>query len=267
MDLPDDLRPTLDLLLDGARAALGEQLVGAYVVGSFALGCADAGSDVDVVVVTDGRPSDTTLEALRDLHGRLSGAGGWAERLDVSYADRVDLRSPMTLGRRWVHVDPGARDLAQSARDNTAHTRWVLRERGLVVAGPAPHDLLAEVTPAALRAEALGLARALAEDLEDDQSGYGDARSRGDVVLTSCRILHTAVHAEVVGTQDAADWALEHLDVAHRPVVEMALAARPRRGHPVDPASDPTLVAPTRAVVWDVVRLAGQAALEARDPG
>ena len=260
-----EVRPVLDDLVAGVREALGEQLVGAYLVGSFALGCADEWSDVDFLVVTDGRVEGDPLTGLRALHARLPDAGGWSAQLEGSYADLSDLRSPMTLGRRWWYVDRGSRELEQSAHDNTAHDRWVLRERGVTLAGPDPRDLVAEVGPTALRAEALGVARARAEELEDDPSRYDDAWFQPHCVLTSCRIVHTATHAEVVGAVAAARWALEHLDAVHRPVIEAALADRAHPWDRVHRPADPALVAPTRALVWDVVRLAGQAALEARD--
>ncbi|MFB9312002.1 aminoglycoside adenylyltransferase domain-containing protein [Nocardioides plantarum] len=260
-----DVRRVLDDLVDGAREALGDRLVGAYLVGSFALGSADEWSDVDFVVVTDGRVEGDGLDALRALHRRLPDGGGWASHLEGSYADLADLRSPMTLGRRWWYVDNGSRELEQSAHDNTAHTRWLLRERGVVLTGPPPRDLVAEMGAPALRAEALGIARARAEQLEGDPSWYDDAWFQPACVLTSCRIVHTATHAEVTGKTAAAHWALEHLDPVHRPVIEAALADRAHPWDRVHRQADPALVAPTRALVWDVVRLAGQAALDARD--
>lgn len=269
MTVPPDVAAVLDTLVDGVRTALGDRLVGAYLVGSFALGCADPRSDrwsdLDFLVVTDGRPDETRVAALRDLHARLPDAGGWAARLEGSYADLADLRSPMTLGRRWPCVADGSREVGDGARDNTAHSRWLLRERGIVLSGPPSRDLVAEVPATALRAEALGAARARAEQLEDDPTVYADARMQPSCVLTSCRILHTATHAEVTGKAAAARWALGRLDPVHRPVVEAALADRARPPRPLGESADPALAAPTRALVWDVVRLAGQAALEARD--
>jgi hypothetical protein len=264
VSLPPDLRPVLDDLVAGAAEALGERVAGAYLVGSFALGCADAWSDVDFVVVTDGRVDDAQRAALTALHARLPDGGGWAAHLEGSYADLADLRSPMTLGRRWPYVDNGSRELVDSAHDNTAHARWVLRERGVVLRGPLPRDLFGEVGAEALRAEALGVARARAEELEDDPGAYASAWAQPFTVLTSCRILHTAAHAEVVGKAAAARWALEHVDARHRPVIEAALADRAHPWERVHQQADPALAAPTRDLVWDVVRLAGQAALEAR---
>lgn len=262
--VPADVRAALDELVEGATVALGEQLIGAYLLGSFALGCADEWSDVDFVVVTDGRPTGEPEQSLRALHARLPDAGGWSAHLEGSYADAADLRSPMTLGRRWPHVDNGARGIEPSDHDNTAHTRWVLRERAIVLTGPDPRDLVTEVTPEALRAEALGAARERAEQLEDDPAPYANAWFQPNAVLTSCRIAYTATHAEVTGKADAARWALDHLPPAHRPVIEAALTDRAHPCKRVHQQGDPALVAPTRALVWDVVRWAGQAALEAR---
>ena len=116
--------------------------------------------------------------------------------------------------------------------------------------------------------EALGIARARAEELEDAPSWYANAWFQPYCVLTSCRIVYTAAHAEVVGKAAAARWALDHaahVAPVHRPVIEAALADRAHPWDRVHRQGDPALVAPTRALVWDVVRLAGQAALEARD--
>jgi len=264
MDLPPGVDTAVATLVEGARAALDDTWVGAYLVGSFALGCADEWSDVDFVVVSDGRPDDAALVVLRDLHARLPDGGGWAAHLEGSYADLVDLRSPMTLGRRWPYVDNGSREIVDSAHDNTAHTRWVLREHGVALDGPGPRDLVAEVPAEALRAEALGVARARAEELEDDPSAYENAWFQPYCVLTSCRILWTVTHATVTGKEAAARWALDRLDAVHHRVVEAALADRAHPWERVHRQADPALVAPTRALVWDVVRLAGQLALEAR---
>ncbi len=262
--LPTDLCPVLDDLVDGATSALGDRLVGAYLVGSFALGCADEWSDVDVLVVTDGPPAPEAEAALRALHTRLPDGGGWAGHLEVSYANAADLRSPMTLGRRWPYVDNGSRELVLSDHDNTAHTRWVLREHGVVLAGPAPHELVVQVTADALRAEALGSARARAEQLEDDPAPYADAWFQPYCVLTSCRILYTASAGAVTGKAAAATWALDHLDPVHHDLVRAAVADRPDPWQRVGRRADPVLARQTRALVWDVVRLAGEATLAHR---
>lgn len=224
----------LDDLASHAAAALGDRLVGVYAVGDTVLGDPDAAPEA--VVVTDGRvvPVDPRAGGVR-----------------TSWAATADLRSPMTLGRRWPHVAPDG-VLGESARHNTAATRWVLREHGVAVVGPGPGALVAEVPATALRAEALGQARARAEALEDD-GGPSDH----DDVLEWARLAHTAEHATVVAARDAGRWALDHLDhlgARHRDVLAAGLAARARGGR----------VPVTRELAWDVVRLTGEAALRTR---
>src|SRR5438874_13306026 len=48
----DDLNQLLVELVAGAKEALGDSFCGAYLQGSFAVGDADAHSDVDFIVVT-----------------------------------------------------------------------------------------------------------------------------------------------------------------------------------------------------------------------
>jgi hypothetical protein len=262
--LPSDLACAVRHLDAGVAGALGAQHVGTYLVGSWALGHGDRWSDVDFVVVTRGRVDDSARAALSELHGRLPDSGGWLAHLEGSYADVADLRSPMTLGRRWPYVDNGSRTLEDSDHDNTAHTRWVLRERGLVVSGPDPRGVVAEVTPAALRAEALGVARVLAEEVEDDPDRLDSAWFQPFAVLTACRVLVTATHARVDGKVAAARWALGVLDPAHHDVVRAAVADRPRPWGRVHERADPRWRAPTRALLWDVARMAGEETLRSR---
>lgn len=221
-------------LASHATAALGDRLVAVYAVGDALLGDPDAAPQA--VVVTDGRvvPVDPAVGGVR-----------------TSWAPTADLRSPMTLGRRWPHVDADGL-LGESAHHNTAATRWVLREHGVAVLGPPPVTLVAEVPATALRAEALGQARARAEALEDDGGTSGH-----DDVLAWVRLAHTAEHGTVVSARDAGRWALAHLDhlgARHRDVLVAGLAARDRGGR----------VPVTRELAWDVVRLTGEAALRTR---
>lgn len=249
----------------GVTQALGDSLVGVYLAGSHALGCADEWSDVDFLVVVSARLSDDQLSRLGDLHAVLPDHDSrLLQHLEGSYAPAADLASPMTLGRRWWYVDNGARTLSLSDHDNTAHHRWVLREHGVVLHGPDPAGLVAAVSAEALRAEALGDARARAEHLEDDPGAYADAWSQPSCVLTCCRILVTAAEGRVAGKHEAAAWARPRVDPSYAPLIDAAVAARPHPLERVGQPADPALAEPTRAFVWETVRLAGTWALEAR---
>ena len=52
-----DLNAVLAVLVDGVRERLGDNFIGAYLQGSFAVGDADQHSDCDFIVVLDFVPS------------------------------------------------------------------------------------------------------------------------------------------------------------------------------------------------------------------
>lgn len=148
-----DLNALLGELVAGARRALGPDFVGAYVQGSFALGDADVHSDCDFLIAV-ARPIAPAQEAaLPAMHDELpTRPGRWTTDLEGSYAPVDDLRSLAALGRPWLYVDRGHRSMEGSLHCNTEVVRWILREHGIVLAGPPPDALVEPVPPDVLRA-------------------------------------------------------------------------------------------------------------------
>jgi hypothetical protein len=147
-----ELDRVLDRFVEGASAVLGPDLVGAYLVGSFALGDADEHSDVDVLVPV-ARPRTAAQEAgLRALHADLPAAEGhWNRELEGSYPPVDELRTLEGLGRRWPYVDRGATVVTESTHCNTLELRWTLRHRGVALAGPPPAAVVDDLPAGALR--------------------------------------------------------------------------------------------------------------------
>lgn len=257
-----DLDAIVAALGEGARQALGDDLLGLYLVGSFALGAGDEHSDVDFLAVTADRLNPDQQTALDTLHARLPDLPGyWATHLEGSYAPAVDLRSPMSIGRSWPYVDNGARVLTPSDHDNTLHARWLLREHGVAIIGPPAVSLVAPVDVGALRAEMIGVARARAEDVEEHPEHLGNAWYQPYLVLTLCRALFTTHTGRVTSKAEAATWALDHVPAEHHELVRRALADRPDPWGRVHRDADPALAKPTRAFAWEVHRLIGAEAL------
>jgi hypothetical protein len=48
-----------------------------------------------------------------------------------------ELRTLRALGRRWLYIDHGWREMRWSAHGNTEVVRWSLREYGVTLAGPS----------------------------------------------------------------------------------------------------------------------------------
>lgn len=152
---PDaELNVVLRELVRGARAVLGENFVGAYLQGSFAAGDWDAHSDVDFLIATERDVSDSELPALQAMHARIYRLDSpWAQHLDGSYFPREVLRRGGAPQRPLLYLDNGSQALIRSVHDDTLVVRWVAREYGITLAGPAPDTLIEPVSADELRRE------------------------------------------------------------------------------------------------------------------
>ncbi len=215
----------LDAVLAGAREVLRGRVVGMYLYGSLATGdFAPATSDIDFVVVTEGDVSEVETAALAAMHARLAASGGLAKALEGSYIPRAALR-------RW---DPAAASHPQLSHEapfqiavhgaDWVIQRFVLREHGVVIAGPPPRELIDPVTPAQLR---VAIVRLLGEFWAKQGSSDDFLRPRAYqvfAVATMCRALHTLESGKIASKPVAVRWALGALPARFRPAIERALA-------------------------------------------
>jgi predicted nucleotidyltransferase len=80
-----ELNQLLVELVDGVREVLGDTFCGAYLQGSFAVGDADAHSDVDFIVVTNDDVTPEQQAELQVLHQKLfTLPTPWAQHLEGS---------------------------------------------------------------------------------------------------------------------------------------------------------------------------------------
>jgi Domain of unknown function (DUF4111)/Nucleotidyltransferase domain len=244
----DDLNQVLVDLVTGARGVLGDGFCGAYLQGSFAVGDADAHSDVDFVVVTENDVTPEQRAELQALHQRLYALPtSWAQHLEGSYIPRRVLRRPDPDRRPLLYLDNGATEFTVDNHDNTAVVRWSLRERGVVLAGPHPRELVDPITADELRAEvrwALGQWRAWFRS-----SGSISRRALAVAVLSHARILHTLAIGEVSSKRAAGEWALHAVDPAWAPLIRWALEERPDPWTKVREPADPALLRRTRQFI------------------
>src|SRR5438094_9244530 len=105
----DDLNQLLVELVAGAKEVLGDSFCGAYLQGSFAVCDADAHSDVDFIVVTEGEVTPEQQAELQALHQTLYALPRlWAQHLERSYTPRKPLPPPEPQPRRPSHLPRGA---------------------------------------------------------------------------------------------------------------------------------------------------------------
>ena len=259
-----ELNSVLRRLVDGVGERLGENVVGAYLVGSFALVDADMHSDCDFIVATREPISPAQERALRALHRAFPAEPGhWNARLEGSYAPVDDLRRLDALGRKWLFVNHPHGDMEWSTHCNTLEHRWTLRHHGVALTGP-PRDQFADV-PAALlqgkmRAEIPRFLTELATWVGMEDIAWGQRYA----VTTLCRMLFTLEHGTVTSKRRALLWAAEELNPGWRGLIMHAEQERADW----DPADLPTqeLVEQTRQFADYATQVALDSSIEAVPP-
>jgi streptomycin 3"-adenylyltransferase len=218
----------IELLVDGVRDVLRDDLVGAYLHGSAVLGGFRPDSDIDVLVVAARRTTADEKRRLIDLLLSISGRRaslrpGRPIELDIiveseirpwRYPPTFDLhyselwRERFESGELEPWTSTTNRDLA------SALTMVLLGDEPL--AGPHP----AQVFDPVPRSDYID---AILRDIGTvDEFLPWDTRN---VVLTLPRIWSAVATEAVYSKEDAADWALPRLPDEHRAVLERARAA------------------------------------------
>ena len=215
-------------LLDGVADAAGNQLVGLYLHGSLALGdFYPPASDVDFHVATAGPLGPPVLERLGAMHAAFKAEGGWVARLEGVYLPPGPLRRPdaaaapcPTVGSDWGFGlgRPGPTWVLD---------RWVTRERGVVVTGPDPRELIDPIGPDQLRAAVrASMLDDWAERVSGDVAWLRPRNYQAFAVLTMCRDLYVLDRGVLVSKPVAAAWARSRLGRPWAAVVERALGWR-----------------------------------------
>ena len=188
-------------------------------------------------------------EALHDLPSE------WAQHLEGSYAPVAVLRRwsteprdppgeqrskswadpqvrPMLQPRVYpfLFLDNGARKLVRSEHDNTRVVRWVLRERGITLAGPEPHTLVDPVPAAELRAEVWSVMQTLSQGVLAEPNQLDVAWVQAFFVLLYARMLGALRTGEVLSKPAAVTFVEQAFDDKASALVERAWAFR--RGTP-----------------------------------
>lgn len=274
-----DLNGVLHQLVTRAQAVLGDNFVGAYLQGSFAVGDADEQSDVDFLIVTNRDISLAEQPALQALHAELfTLPSPWAQHLAGSYAPAAVLRRWSTEPRDppeepraagwtdpgmadmparaypFLYLDNGASRLVRSEHDNSQVVRWCLREKGLVLAGPPPAELVDEVTPEALRAEIRTLFRRVTTLWLGGTIPIDANWLQAFIVTQYCRMLHSLETGTVTSKKAASAWAKGRQEAKWAGLIDRSWAiGRAPLAHKLAPA-DPQAVTETLAFIRYAVK-------------
>lgn len=234
-----EVNAVLDTFLASVQTILTDHFVGMYVYGSLALGDFDPrGSDIDFIVVTDGELADHPVAALRQMHARFSVSDSpWAEKIEAAYVPRAALHSDASTTARYPQIEKGRileLDPLESGWILQCH---VLREHGIVVAGPDPRTLVAPIDRDAMRRVSAAYAVVWLDQAHHDPEWLAWLRCRDNqafVVLTLCRMLYTLECGDVASKPAAARWARQTTGPRWDALIQRALAGQHGSGESTD---------------------------------
>jgi len=227
-----EVNAVLKELLPDAQEILGNQFIGLYLHGSLAYGDFNPQtSDIDFLVVTDGRLSVDTTSALKDVHARIFASGlAWSQKLEGAYIPKNDLRrhDPAHAPVAWLGVD-GHFALELLGRDWIIQ-RWILREKGIIVAGPPLASLINPVSADDLREAVRGSLREWWSPPFPSPERFRSGEYQPYAILTLCRSLYVLEFGLVSSKPAAARWAMETLGEPWAGLIEEAAEWREGMG-------------------------------------
>ena len=234
-----ELNRVLAALVSRIRHSLGDDLVGAYLQGSFAVGDYDDHSDVDFVVAVEDELQADQVDELQTVHDQIYQLESeWAKHLEGSYFPRDTLRDQATRGTDLWYLDHGARSLVRSDHCNTALVRWVVREKGVVLSGPSPQTLVDPLSDTMLREEIFNTITLWGQEILDNPARFNNRFYQGFILLSYCRMLHDLHRGYPGSKREGAQWAKSALDSSWSALIDRAWATRPDPARNVQEPAD-----------------------------
>jgi len=198
------VRLTRDIL-----QALGESLVGLYVFGSWVAGDFDpARSDLDLLAVLDGDPTERLADDLSAMHQRLAvDLPVWSDRVEVEYVSVAALSEFRAQQHLMARISPGEPFHRVRVTNHHLLNWYSARYEGRSLIGPAAGELIPDFTEADFRAVVLEHARQWPHWVQDHKSPDSQAYA----VLTLCRTLYSATEGGQSTKRCAAEYGRERL--------------------------------------------------------
>lgn len=245
-----EIRSVLDQLVDGAAGILADNFLGAWLQGSSATGHFDEHSDLDFIIGLERDLSYEELGALQGFHRKLfAHPSPWSQHLEGSYIPREILRDYRLAGLDVWYLDHGSTTLERSAHDNTIAVKWILRERGVVLAGPDPGTLTDPIPVAELRKDIYRTFARWADAIFADPEVIGSHFFQTFAVLSYCRVVNDIRRGEIGSKREGAEWAQAELDPEWHDLIDRAWLGRPDPARSVRRPADPMDVQRTVALI------------------
>ncbi|MDP9312773.1 MAG: DUF4111 domain-containing protein [Chloroflexota bacterium] len=232
-----DINALLHELLSQVQTILGNHFVGMYLDGSLTSHAFDEASDIDCIVVTDVEIDGTLFRALQVMHEHITKSSAqWAIQLEGSYISHHALRRYDPDHSLHPNIERGPDERLKMVHHDASWVihRYIVRQRGITLAGPPPHTLIDPITPTDLRQAMVSMLPAWTAALLNDP---GHMRPRGYhsyLILSLCRVLYTLHFGTVASKPEAAQWARASLEERWGTLIDRAWEGRYARGDASD---------------------------------
>jgi predicted nucleotidyltransferase len=215
------------LLLKNVRAVLKDNFVGLYLHGSLASGDFDPGhSDIDFLVVTERELSKATIAELETMHQRMMKNGPeWVKKLEGTYYSKKTLFRYGASKRKTPYLNEGRFYMTGQGIDWIIN-RHILREKGIIAAGPPIRLMIAPVSPEDIRQAVIrGIIKYWTPKL-NDPDWMKPPGHQPYIAVTCGRALYTLKTGKVKSKLFSARWALKNMDKKWHDLIEYAISWR-----------------------------------------
>jgi predicted nucleotidyltransferase len=212
------------VLLENVKGVLGNYFLGLYLHGSLAGGYFNPDhSDIDFLIVTTQELPEKIIPKLKKMHKHIWENGSeWVRKLEGTYIPVNSLYKYNASDPPRPHVNAD-KFMFIPNEQYWVIERQILREKGVVIAGPPIRSLIAPITSKEIRQSViLGISEAWPSRVNDGEwltlSGY-----QPYIVLTCCRILYTLKYGTIKSKQVSARWALKALGHQWQSLIKEAM--------------------------------------------
>jgi hypothetical protein len=235
-----EIRVVLDLLVNGAKDILGPKFFAAWLQGSSATGHFDDHSDIDFIIGVESDLTKEEIHSLQTFHRQLyNHASPWAKHIEGSYIPREILRDYKYAGKKVWYLDHGSTTLERSAHDNMIAVKWILREKGVVLAGPDPSEVMNMIPISELRMDIYRTFADWAKVIFNNPDEIGNHFYQTFAVLSYSRMLNDIRCGSIGSKREGAEWVKANLDPKWHDLIDKAWLGRPNPSLSVQRPADP----------------------------
>lgn len=207
-----EINDLLRQLLLQIQSILANEFVGMYIGGSLASNSFNnETSDIDCYIITSKVLSENMVRKIEAMHNQFySNKLKYVKKIEASYIPQKDLLDFDPQGMR-PYFNEGRYYLGQYG-NNYLIELFVLREKGISIAGPDIKGLIKEISTQNLKA---AIQKNLYEYWESnliDSSKFKRSDYQVFAILTMCRTLYSLETGKITPKIDAAQWAMQRLD-------------------------------------------------------